>query len=44
MKIRFRYRYDRLQEELIKRLADTDVKMRVRATEASNSQKNGILQ
>ena len=31
MKIRFRYRYDRLQEELIKRLADTDVKMRIRA-------------
>lgn len=31
MKISFRYRYDRLQEELIKRLADTDVKMRIRA-------------
>jgi hypothetical protein len=29
--MRFRYRYDRLQEALIKRLADTDVKMRIRA-------------
>jgi len=29
--MRFRYRYDRLQEELIKGLADTDVKMRIRA-------------
>jgi hypothetical protein len=27
MKIRFRYRYDRLQESLIKRLAKTDVRM-----------------
>ncbi len=31
MKIRFRYRYDRLQEMLIKRLRDTDVKFRIRA-------------
>jgi hypothetical protein len=31
MKIRFRYRYDRLQEELIKRLVETDVKLRIRA-------------
>ena len=31
MKLRFRYRYDRLQEMLIKRLLDTDVKFRIRA-------------
>ena len=31
MKRRFRYRYDRLQEVLINRLAKTDVKMRIRA-------------
>ncbi len=31
MKLRFRYRYDRLQEELIQRLAETDVKMRIKA-------------
>jgi hypothetical protein len=31
MKRRFRYRYDRLQEVLIYRLAKTNVKMRIRA-------------
>ena len=29
--MRFRYRYDRLQEELIKRLAESNVKLRIRA-------------
>jgi len=31
MRIRFRYRYDRLQETLIKHLLATDVKFRIRA-------------
>jgi hypothetical protein len=31
MKIQFRYRYDRLQEMLIKRLQATDVKFRIRS-------------
>jgi hypothetical protein len=31
MKIRFRYRYDRLQEMLIRRLQATDVKFRIRS-------------
>jgi len=30
MKIRFRYRYDRLQEMLIRKLQTTDVKFRIR--------------
>lgn len=31
MKMRFRYRYDRLQEALIKRMDETEVKLRIRA-------------
>ena len=31
MKIRFRYRYDRLQEILIRKLQTTDVKFRIRS-------------
>jgi hypothetical protein len=30
MKMRFRYRYDRLQENLIRRLQNTDMKFRIR--------------